>query len=309
MDLSPIFNLLIALVAIDFTLYGIGIPYFQSQLGVNIRYLQKRLGETREKIKKLSESDKDARDNLENMQKTINNYKEEETNLFFKLFFLSYKGAVLLPLLFFSISLILIIIKQNLNLSLNFLNINISYDNTLFLDGVEILIIISLLVGVYLELVTLKSIDFAVKSIPLPIFDVTFDESKKSLDIDGGIKQIISLNITNVGYDVAELVDIMVFIDPQFEIIPTVEDSLLKQDSNASIYPNYIGVMYSIEYLHIDTTSILDFVVVPPNKIEKYNIGVFINEKKNTESQVELELNVNKTTIKIKKRKNKKLIS
>lgn len=303
MDLGPIFNLLIALVAIDFTLYGIGIPYFQSQLGVNVRYLQKKLDETREQLKKLSESDKDARDNLENIQKTINNYKKEETNLFFKLFFLQYQGAVLLPLLFFSISLILIIIKQNLNL--NFLNINILYNNISFLDGTEILIIISLLIGVYFELVTLKSIDFAVKSIPLPSFDVTFDEAKKSLDLDGGVKQIISLNITNVGYDVAELVDVMVFIDPQFKIIQSVEDSIIEQDSNASIYPNYIGVLYNIEYLHIGTTSILDFVTVPPNIIEKFKIGIFINEKKNTETHVELELNIKKTTTKTKQRKEK----
>lgn len=303
MDLNQIYNLLIALIAIDFTLYGIGIPFFQSQLGINVRYLKKRLDETREQLKKLNESDKDVKDNLQSMQDTINKYKKEESNFVFKLYFLTYQGAVLLPLLFFSISLILIILEQNLKF--NIFNFIIIYNNNLILNDVEILIIISLLIGAYLETLTLKAIDFAVKTVPLPIFEVTFNESKISLDITGGVKQTISLNVTNVGYDVAELFQVMMLINPDFIINPSKNYDLIRQDSNASVYPSYTGVTFDADYLHIGTTLIFEIMLTPPNKIEKYKVGVFINEKKNTETEVELELNINQTTTKTRKKKTK----
>ena len=69
----------------------------------------------------------------------------------------------------------------------------------------------------------------------------------------------------------------MVFINPDFIISQSENYDLIRQDSNAGIYPTYAGVTFNADYLHIDTTLIFDIVITLPNKIEKYKVSVFIN--------------------------------
>lgn len=275
--LDLIFNLTIALVAIDVSVYAISASLLGSQLKRNVLFIQRRLKETEGEIKRIQETFPSSRQRLSDIDEELEEFKTEERHFQNMLFCLKVKGAVLYPCVLFILALFSIVIGSILQNHVNLIALVAS---------------IFIFLGSYRVYCTLRSIDFASTNIPLPTFDALFYvNSEKRLEIEPAKKQNILFEIGNEGYDIGELIEISIFFPPDFKVHKSREYEINVQPKDAtSVHPLYTGVFYEVDHLHIGTSIKVEIVVTSPEESKTYKIPVYTSERKIATQEFELEI-------------------
>jgi hypothetical protein len=135
---------------------------------MNMMYIKRRLDETEKEIKLIQKDSQSSVDHLSSIQNELDKFTKEEKDFRDKLFCLNIKGAVFYPSGLLSLSIILAASAQ------------------LFPQGYGLWLILVLLssiktlAGIYRIYCTLRSVDFAATNVPLPDFDVAFDNEEKT---------------------------------------------------------------------------------------------------------------------------------
>jgi hypothetical protein len=96
----------IALISITIAVYAISVSYLGREISRSISRKRRRVSELKETLESLSTRIKDEKE-IDTMQKEIAYYKKQQRSLEGSLLWLSVKGAVLAPITFFSVSLLL----------------------------------------------------------------------------------------------------------------------------------------------------------------------------------------------------------
>lgn len=274
-----LFNLSIALVAIDVSVYAISASLLGSQLKRNILFIQRRLRETEGEIKRIQETPTSSRQRLSDIGEKLEEFKKEETRFQSILFCLKVKGAVLYPCALLVVALLSLVIGLVL---------------PEFAWLANPIASVFILLGSYKIYCTLRSVDFAATNIPLPTFDVCFYvNSENRLEIERATKQGILFEIGNSGYDIAEVIEVSLFFPPDFKVHKSVEyETNVQPDDETSVHPLHTGVFYDAEYLHVDTSIRIEVTITSPKEEKIYKIPVYISERKITEEDFELEIAV-----------------
>ena len=272
-----VFNLSIALIAIDVSIYAISASLLGSQLKRTFLFVQRRIRETEGEIKRIEKASSSSRRRLSDIEKELDQFKREEKYFQDIMFCLNLKGAVAYPCAFFILALLSAVI-------------GLIFPTSEYL--VTPLASLLILLGSHRIYCTLRSIDFAATNIPLPDFDVVFYVSdKKRLEIEPAKKQNLLFEIVNSGYDIGELIEFSIFFPPEFKVHESEEYEIAVQPKDmTSIHPSYTGVFYELAYLHIDTSDAVEIVITSPQDTKTYKLPVYVNERKITQEEFELEI-------------------
>jgi len=277
----------ITLIAVDITVYAIGVPLFKSQLRTSFIYLTRRLQATRSHLKELSENSFNQRYKLEEVKEIINDYEKEEIDIVFKLNSMTLEEGVFTPCKYFMISLIIVSFYHFYYVI--FINIYINILNFV----VPIIAIFFIGKGLNKIKSTLESIEYASTLTLSPKFRVEYIDGKQTMTIKGGELQTIEIDITNEGDDIAEYVQVSMFIPPIIEIKESEDyETRFQPDINTYEYPKYTGIYTYYETIHVDTTETIEVVLQPQNINQTIKIPIYINEKKTTQNEFTLELRI-----------------
>ena len=275
--LDLILNLSIALIAIDVSVYAISASLLGSQLKRNVLFIQRRLRETEGEIKRIQENSSSSRQRLSDIEKELEQFKKEEKKFTDILYCLTLEGAVLYPCVSIIGALLLGVYGLFFPTEIFLITLGASF---------------FILYGSYRVYCTLQSIDFAATNIPLPAFDVVFyTNAEKRLEIESAKKQKLLFEIGNSGYDVGELIEINIFFPPDFKVHKSREYEMnVQPEDMTSIHPLYTGVFYELDHLHVDTSVNVEVVINSPKDTKTYKIPVYVNERKITQEEFELEI-------------------
>lgn len=285
-------NITIALIAVDISIYAIAIPLLQKELKMNFLYLERRLKDVNYELSELNKK-KDAREAITEIEVKIKEFKKEEKKYSFMLSCLRLKGAVIFPSSSFAISILFTIFFNNLSSELLSFFSDFKIINITLFDILHYLLPITFFIyGLYRILCTLNTIDFASANIPLPDIDISFIGDKVDITLKGGKIQEVPLGIVNNGYDIGEYIDVMINLQPSFNILPSEEYSVYKESEFDSEYPKWWRVFYNTDYLHIDTGEKFTLIIEPPNITQSFEIPVWIAESKSNQKEFKLIINV-----------------
>ncbi len=264
------------LIALVIAVYTIAVSLLGVHLKTNEMYVKRRLKETKYAIDDLQKSDSDYLEQLTSIEEEIKKAQKVAKKLEDVLYSLTLNGAVMQPLIPFIGTLLL------------------SGVALLFPSITEIVLIVSIIFlvwGGYKMSCTLRAIDFAATNIPLPTFDVTFANDKKSIEIKSDTNQIISIAIGNSGYDLGESIEVSVFIPSSFKVYKDKSYLItIQPNTSASTHPSFIGVYYEIEILHVDTDITFDIKIKSPKVKDTFKIPVYVCERKINQEDFKLEL-------------------
>lgn len=251
----------IALLSITIAVYAVSASYLGRETRFARWRISRRIGQLTEKVKELNKmGDKDVFKVVDEMNKEKGKCQSEITGLIFKLKVLSWWGAVLFPSIIFGLSLILAISGINSTSPEPFINASSFF----------------VVIGFFYLMFVIKTVDSAASRIPLPSFEVSFDEKKKTIECEIKEQQEIRFNLTNKGEEVAEDVQLFVFFPPSFK----VHSPQTAIQSSSFEYAGYTAAIFDVKLIHIDVSPYFSVTIDTPDKEGKYEIPITVFERK-----------------------------
>ncbi|MCX6649109.1 MAG: hypothetical protein NTV61_06940 [Candidatus Bathyarchaeota archaeon] len=296
-NLDFLINLSLALIAVDISIYAIAIPLLQSELKLNFIFLERKLEEVKAELKKINENP-NPREGIKSIKQKIKEYELEEKKYASMLLSLRFKGAVIYPCICFFISILFLLLFQNI---LPSYITNFNFLTNIIITNVNLYIILSLIIpliplcyGMYKMFCTLNTIDFASTNIPLPDFDISFFGDLKKVTLEGGTIQELTIEISNIGYDVGELVQLFINIPPELRVIESedADYSVFKGSPLDKEYPNWWMVSYSTDYIHVDSTENITILIETPPSNNVFKIPIWVAERKINQKEFHLDLEI-----------------
>lgn len=267
-------NLAFVLTAVDVAVYAISVSLLGSQLKRNMIHITRRLRETQYDIRDIQAGVSPSRASLSDIEAEVEDFKEEEKDLQDKLFCLTVKGAVLYPCIFFAIVLILVVVNSLV---------------PAFAFWITVGALVFLVLGCYRISYTLRSIDFAATSIPLPVFGVSFFDENTSLQMTHTNRQTVEIGVGNTGFDIGELISFCIFFPPGF-VVHESEDYDTNIQPSSSIYPSHTGVFVDWDRLQVDEWKGLSVDITAPSQAGTYRIPSVVSERKTAQQSFDLEI-------------------
>lgn len=255
----------ISLIAITIANYAVSASY----LGRETRLSRKRMERKRQELtRKLFELHKDPQ--LGKIKREIKESELEEKRLRRKIFLLSWQGAVILPSIFFICSFAFAVLGLNSEILPSYLQ---------FLQQWIGFSILTIIIGFGLLMITIRTVDSAARSIPLPRFDVRFSTGSKEWKAKAKETEDIEFCVYNEGDDIAESLQILLCFPEGFGVHPHPDYKIIKQDSTSPI-PNYDAVVATFDRLYVRANLGILVHLDMPKKVDRYEIRVVIFEKK-----------------------------
>lgn len=271
----------VALLSITIANYAVSVSY----LGRESRLTRRRMDRKKERLlEKLRELRKTTQ--IESIKKEIGESEAEQRRLGIRISLLSWLGAVILPSMFFIVSFICAVIGMNMEILSQDLETQkiLEQQFIMFSSG-------ALVVGFTVLLFVIKTIDSAAGRIPIPEFEVSFENREKRIKLRRKEKAEIGFRIENKGEDIAEDMEIYVQFPPTFEIHEKGTYSVFKHDAQHHLR-NYSYVWFREEILHIRTACFKYVEAKMPDEKETFEIFVSIGERKLGLSEYTLEIEI-----------------
>jgi hypothetical protein len=281
-----IVNISVSLIAIDLGIYAISNSLLNHQLRINTIFDERRYEETKAEIDTLSKSSSTSSEMLEKIKSRLNEEEKTLKKNKEKLNCLTLNGSVVIPCIGFIISIILLGVIPEV-----FTLVNFSASNFIN-NSLIVLSLVSLFFGMFKLYCTLNAIEFSISHLPLPNFDVHFDNEDKSIDLPVNKNMKLIIDFQNNGYDIAELIDFSAFFPPEFTINKNEEYYSIDYQPSFATYSGYNRINVGIEYLHIDSGIQVEIDLLTPSIIGTYSIPISIDEKKITQVSHKLIINI-----------------
>jgi hypothetical protein len=220
---------------------------------------------------------------IEDLEKETTKAKGYMNALKNRLFFLSWIGAVLVPSLFFIISLVLSVLGINSDILLTELG---TAEQDFLVHNLLLYSVISLGLGFSFLLLVIGIIDSAARKIPIPEFEVYFTNLLKTLKCKRKQMSVVTLCIRNKGEDLAEDAMVMVHFPSTFQLQP-VGYRIIKQGPETD-HPDYNSAILEMDRIYPDTIINVDIRITTPDDNEIHEIFVSIYETKSGHSEYKL---------------------
>jgi len=257
----------IALLSITIANYAVSASY----LGRESRLSRWRMERRRQKLRvRLKELDNENAE-IESIKKEIEEAESDERELSRSIFILSWQGAVVLPSLCFVVSFICAIVGMNSEIiwsGANQENLGQLMVSSAFFMGM----------GFFVLLIVIRTIDSAARKVPIPEFEVTFENLQKTLKLKRNESTEITLFVCNKGEDIAENLQIFVNFPDAFKVYP-MGYIVAKQHAKAD-YPNYNAAIFNVELIHSEVTTEFGIKLTTPDEKRIYEIPIHVREKK-----------------------------
>lgn len=276
-SLQIIAYLCIALVSIVIAVYAIGVSYQGRETYRSRMRKEKRRGELERKVRELGK-----KADVEGIKGEIKRHDLKIAEINSELSYLSIWRTVIFPIISFMIALIIIAVviyvdpTGNVPLPRIF---NTEGTPVLVRDALTLASIFAVAVGVFFLIKTLFAIEWAASRIPVPEFDVRFENGTKEMTSKSKESKDVEFCIENVGEDIAENLQIFLMFPPSFTVNKGANYIVVKQ-SRETDHPNYTAAVFAVDIVHYDT--ILDAYVglTMPEQKDIYEIPVSIKERK-----------------------------
>jgi len=260
--------LAIALISIVMAIYAIAVSFLGRETFRSVLRMQKRREELKRRIKELTEK-LDEETSVERIREEIRNSEGEESELKNRLRWLSVRGAVFFPCVFFSASLMIAAYD------IYFYNVNPSeYSAALILPMVFFLALGFSGLGK-----TLIAIQEAALRIPLPKFEVSFPSRLSIEEGKSKEKRNVSFVLSNIGEDIAEDVEVFINFPPKFTVHENARYLVFKQGPE-TYYPSHIAAIYKTSLLNIDRHQHYPVLVTFPEETGSIAIPIVVFERK-----------------------------
>lgn len=270
----------IALVAITIGNYAVSASY----LGRESRLSRWRMERRRQKLRvRLKELDVEKAE-IKSIKKEIEEAESDEEVLSRNIFILSWQGAVVLPSLCFIVSLFCAVVGMNSEIvwsGANQPNLGQIIGVSAFLMGM----------GFFALFVVIRTIDCAARKLPIPEFEVSFENGAKVLKLKRNERRTVTVCADNKGEDISEDLKIFVNFPPAFIIYPSAYYEVAKQTAGTE-HPDYNAAILEAEVLHIDNILLGHIDLTLPDEKKTYEIPVDIYERKTGVSKHKLTIEV-----------------
>lgn len=275
---ESVFQTLLLLAYFDIALISIAIANFAvsaSFLGRESRLsrwrMEKRKKQLDEKVKELQKKGLP----IEELNKETEKAQEDIRNIGFRIFLLSWLGAVLLPMIFFVISFTGSVMGMNVEILSQDLEAQRALERQLVSLSSG-----TLAMGFITLLFVIRAIDSAAKKVPIPEFEITFFENHTDrIVLKRNQETRVDFRIKNVGEDVAEQLRIFVLFPSIFRIVDMPHYSFQDSDPHGD-YPNCIVLWIEKDSIPIDTHLHFAVFLTTPDVKNEYEIHVDVCEKK-----------------------------
>lgn len=263
----------IALISITIANYAVSASY----LGRETRLTRRRLDTRKDQLnRRIQELQAKGTVEIQDLKSEIQKAVKESKKLGNRITLLSWSGAVIVPCILFITSFIIAVYGLNLD------------------DGYLISLVASplfLAMGFSVLLAVIGTIDSAARQIPLPEFDIVFEENAETLTLKRKQEASFKLYIYNKGEDIAENVEVFVFFPPAFEVLPRKVYEIFKQDTYSN-HPNYICVVLNYDLIHSGVFNWFTIKVKVPDEKRDFVIPVYLHEGKIGEIKTSLTIKV-----------------
>jgi hypothetical protein len=274
----------IALIAITIGNYAVSASY----LGRETRLTRSRMDKRKEKLNlKLIDLQKESL-KIESIKQEIKQAENDMDKLNTRIFLLSWLGAVISPSSLFIVSLVTAMLGMNADILTANIGTQGFYEQQfmIFSSG-------TLASGFLLLLVVIGVIDSAARRIPIPEFEVSFQDRAKTIKLKSGRFAEVTFCITNKGEAIAENLLIIINFPNVFRIQPYPPQYEVMRQGIESDYPDYIGVIIRSESQHIDTSGYTQVIITTsPEKKETYEIPIVVYEEKTGKTKYSLNIEI-----------------
>lgn len=271
----------IALLSITIANYALSASYLGRESRLSRWRMERRKAKLLKRLKELHDTGQ-----IETITNEIKEADAEKRKLRTHIFLLSWLGAVIIPLIFFGISLTFAVIGMNSEILSASLEIQQSLQRQLTIFSVG-----TLGFGFIVLLTVIRSIDSAATKIPMPEFETRFENETHEIKVKRNQRTSLKISIWNKGEDMGENLEVLLLFPPTFTIHKSPLYSIHEQPSGAD-YPNYHAVCLEVAVLHIDKVFFAKIDLTPPDEKKTYEIPVDINERKIGESERKLTVEV-----------------
>jgi len=234
-----------------------------------------------ELIRKLQGLGKEG--HIDDVKKEIREADAERRGLSIRIFLLSWLGAVILPSMFLVISLVCAVVGLNSEILSQDVNTQGFLQQQLLIFSLT-----TLATGFSVLLLVIRTIDSAAMNIPMPKFDVYFENLAKTLKCKRKEKSMVRFCVRNVGEDSAEDVVIIVCFPPAFEI-HIAGYATLKQGPETD-HPNCNSLVIQENKIHPETIPSWDAQITAPDDKNTYDVFVDIYETKSGHTEHKLNI-------------------
>ncbi len=272
----------IAFPAIIVANYAVSASYLGRETRLYRWRIEKRKKMLLEKLKELQEE----RDPIEGVKNEIKEGEKEKRGLEYRIFFLSWQGAVIVPSICFFSLLIIAVVGINSGIIAPNSEIRQILEQQLL-----VLSALFLALGMGFLILVIRTVDHTARRLPIPKFRVRFDSMMTRMKLQKKMQTPINFHISNKGEDIAEDMQFFIFFHPSFELRPGVGYKIAKQPPSSN-YPNYVAAMFQIAYDHIDVTIGTRINITTPDETGTFEIPVTIYERKIGESKEVLLLEI-----------------
>jgi hypothetical protein len=271
----------IALLSITIANYAVSASYLGRESRLSRWRMERRKKKLRETIKDFKETAQFGK-----FKNEINKIGAEERRLGIRIFLLSWLGAVILPSMFFAMSLICAVVGINSEILTTSSVIQHFLQQQLIEFSVG-----ALGIGFMVLLFVIRAIDSAARKLPIPEFEVYFENRANKIKITRDQRKSILFCINNKGEDVAQDVQVFVFFPPAFEVHESGNYDITRQGSETD-FPDYNAAIFREDLFHIDTILNLFIDITSPDEKKTYEIPLQIYERKIDPSKHKLEIEV-----------------
>jgi hypothetical protein len=259
----------IALISITIANYAVSASFLGRESRLSRRRMEKRKKQLDEKVKELQKKGLP----IEELNKETNEAQVDIKNIGWRIFLLSWLGAVIFPIIFFVFSFTCSVIGMNAEILWQDLETQrLEQVFTIVSSG-------TLAMGFAVLLFVIKAIDSAAKKVPIPEFQVYFQNRESPLKLKRKETVEITPCIENIGEDVAEDVLIMVHFPPSFKL-KQGKYHTCKQGSESD-FPDHDSAFFPEKCIHPEIIlNIATIKIETPDEKGIYTIPVSIHERK-----------------------------
>jgi hypothetical protein len=260
----------IALIAVAIANFAVSASYLGRETRLSRNRMEKRKEELKRKLSDMQKEDIE----IKSMKREIEQAEKDIARLSTRIFLLSWVGAVIGPSVFFGFSLVIAVLGMNSESLIDSQRAGFLEQQFMILSSGALICGFIILLGV------IRTIDFAAKEIPVPIFKIYFENRQTTTKLQRNVETQLLVCVKNIGEDVAKDVNIYLHFPPAFIPKEDIYYSLVKQADIGTDYPNHNSVILAREVWHMETVLSYTIPIKTPEEKKTYEIPVYIYESK-----------------------------
>jgi hypothetical protein len=136
-------------------------------------------------------------------------------------------------------------------------------------------------IGFSILMFVISVIDSTAKKIPVPEFEVYFENQTKTIQIKRKQRTQLIICLRNKGEDMAEDITMFCHFPPQFNVLEGKYYWIEKQmNVKGTDFPDYVSATFDEDLIHVETVAIHNIAIVAPDEQKTYEIPLYIYERK-----------------------------